>query len=136
MANINITFNNKEYLIDESSFSAANAALKSHFSTVMNGSGATINLDGAAYNIDSTKLSDAMNEFISHLGTIAGSGHKVIVNGVEYGIDSIKVADAISDIETILTGTTEELLEGDGAEFYTLAPTPLTFRSTAPLNEL
>lgn len=30
----------------------------------------------------------------------------------------------------------EERLEGDGAEFYTLAPTALSFRSTAPLNEL
>ena len=31
---------------------------------------------------------------------------------------------------------TEERLEGDGAEYYTLAPTALSFRSTAPLNEL
>lgn len=30
----------------------------------------------------------------------------------------------------------EERLEGDGAEYYTLAPTALSFRSTAPLNEL
>jgi hypothetical protein len=30
----------------------------------------------------------------------------------------------------------EPALEGDGQEFYTLAPTALTFRSTAPLNEL
>jgi hypothetical protein len=29
----------------------------------------------------------------------------------------------------------EERLEGDGAEYYTLAPTALSFRSTAPLNE-
>jgi hypothetical protein len=30
----------------------------------------------------------------------------------------------------------EERLDGDGAEYYTLAPTTLSFRSTAPLNEL
>jgi hypothetical protein len=30
----------------------------------------------------------------------------------------------------------DERLEGDGSEYYTLAPTPLSFRSTAPLNEL
>lgn len=30
----------------------------------------------------------------------------------------------------------DEKLEGDGSEFYTLAPTPLSFRSDAPLNEL
>jgi hypothetical protein len=35
-----------------------------------------------------------------------------------------------------LIGTPEERLEGDGAEYYTLAPTALSFRSTAPLNEL
>ena len=32
--------------------------------------------------------------------------------------------------------STEERLEGDGAEYYTLAPTSLSFRSDAPLNEL
>jgi hypothetical protein len=30
----------------------------------------------------------------------------------------------------------EERLEGDGQEFYTMAPSTLSFRSTAPLNEL
>ena len=30
---------------------------------------------------------------------------------------------------------TPEVLEGTGAEYYTLAPTALSFRSTAPLNE-
>ncbi len=32
--------------------------------------------------------------------------------------------------------TEDELLEGDGQEFHKFAPTALTFRSTAPLNEL
>ena len=39
-------------------------------------------------------------------------------------------------IDLVNSTPTEERLEGDGAEFYTLAPTALSFRSTAPLNEL
>lgn len=72
MAKININFNDKNYQIDEDSLSAATTALTSHLSTVMNGSGATINLGGTVYNIDSAKLSAATNAFVSHLGTVAG----------------------------------------------------------------
>jgi hypothetical protein len=136
MAKTNISFNNKNYQIDEASLSTATAALKSHLSTVMNGTGAVINLGGVAYSIDAAKLSATTNAFVQHLGTIAGSGHKVMIDGVEYGIDSTKLTSAISDIEAVLAGTGEERLEGDGAEYYTLAPTALSFRSTAPLNEL
>lgn len=46
-------------------------------------------------------------------------------------ISCLTIADATNP-----TTTTAERLEGDGQEFYTLAPTPLTFRSTAPLSEL
>lgn len=137
MAKTNIVFNNKNYSIDESSIASATAALRTHLSTVMNGSGTTINLGGTAYNIDATKLATATNDFTSHLATIAGSGHKVMVNGIEYSIDSTKVQGAISELEAVFSGDIgEERLEGDGAEFYTLAPTALSFRSTAPLNEL
>lgn len=136
MAKYNISFNDKNYSIDETPLSAASTALKSHFSTVMNGTGATVNFGGTAYGIDSAKLSTARNTFVSHLGTIAGNGHKVVVNGTEYNVDSSKLQNAISEIETVLAGTGEERLDGDGAEFYTLAPTALSFRSTAPLNEL
>lgn len=136
MAKININFNNTTYQIDESALSSASTSLKQHLSTVMNGSGATINFGGTAYNIDSTKLSTAKNEFVTHLGTIAGNGMKVVIGGVEYGVDSAKVAGAISEIDAVLADLGEERLEGDGAEFYTLAPTALSFRSTAPLNEL
>lgn len=136
MAKIKIILNSKEYLIDESILSSASNELKEHMSTVMNGSGAVINLDGVPYNIDITKLSTATNNFVSHLGTIAGSGSKVTVGGTEYGIDSTKLTCAISDLEAFLGGTDEERLEGDGAEYYTLAPSALSFRSTAPLNEL
>lgn len=144
MAKININFNNKNYEVDSDSLTNATNDLKQYLSTTMAGSGATISLGGVAYNIDSTKLSTATNNFVSHLGTIAGSGKKVTVNGVEYSVDSNKVSGAISELEAVLGGLnnpdeptpTEERLEGDGAEFYTLAPTALSFRSTAPLNEL
>lgn len=102
MAKINISFNNNDYHVDESSLSSSAAQLQSHLSTVMNGSGVVINLCGTAYNVDSAKLSSATNDFISHLGTIAGVGSKVVVNGVEYSFDSTKVQDAVSDLETIL----------------------------------
>lgn len=102
MAKIIIPFNNKEYSIDESVFSAASAALKSHLSTVMNGSGATVNFDGVTYNVDSAKLSAATSDFITHLGTVAGNGKKIVIGGVEYNVDSAKMAGAISEIEAVL----------------------------------
>lgn len=97
-----IKFNNKEYPIPESTLAPATAELKSHISTIMNGEGATITIDGTSYNIDSTKLSAAATDFVSHLGTIAGSGMKVIIGGIEYGIDSSKVAGALSELESAL----------------------------------
>lgn len=104
MAKIDISFNNKNYSIDEASLSTATDALKSHLSTVMNGSGAAINLGGTAYNIDAVKLSAATNDFISHLRTIAGNGYKVVVNGTEYSIDSTKMAGAVAELHTVLSG--------------------------------
>lgn len=144
MAKTNIKFNNKNYEIDEASLSTATSALKSHLSTTMAGTGATINFGGTAYNIDSTKLSTATNNFITHLNTIAGNGAEVVVNGTKYSVDSTKLSGALSELGTAfdkLENPTpdepaEERLEGDGAEYYTLAPTALSFRSTAPLNEL
>ena len=109
MAKINIPFNDKEYSVDESVLSAATAELKTHLSTVMNGTGSVINLGGVPY-IDSTKLTAATNAFVSHLGTVAGNGHKVVVNGVEYNIDSAKMAGAIADLHNVLGG----LQSGDG----------------------
>lgn len=104
MAKINIPFNNTNYSIDEASLSAATAALRTHLSSVMNGTGATINFGGTSYNVDSAKLTTATNDFVSHLGTIAGSGSKVVIGGVEYSIGSDKVASAISELETVLGG--------------------------------
>jgi hypothetical protein len=270
---LNIHFNNTSYNISEAALNAASERIKTHLSTTMSGSGATITLGGTSYSIDATKLSTATNSFVSHLGTIAGgsggsdtltwdgnteglecasnpivdmtwyrvsdvvlsaddlvngvsittvkasdgeeqsmdigydtiqsvitddgcikatfffsiptdnyslvlskpangteltalfekagiyfyasggiytsrltipnytgfgggSGSKVTVGGVEYSVDSAKVQGAVAELESVLSGLGEERLEGDGAEYYTLAPTPLTFRSTAPLNEL
>ena len=136
MGKPNLSFNDKNYFIDEPAISAATAALKSHLSTVMNGTGATINLGGISYGIDATKLTAATNGFITHLGTISGTGKKVTVGGVEYGIGTDKVAGAVSELETHWSGLGEEILEGDGQEFHKFAPTALSFRSTAPLSEL
>ena len=101
MSKINIFFNNKDYLIDESAFSSASNKLKSHLLNVMNGSGAVINFGGTSYNVDSTKLSKVRNDFVSHLGTISGNGSKVSVNGIEYNVDSSKIASVVSELETV-----------------------------------
>ena len=102
MSKINISFNNTNYSIDESALSAASNALKSHLSTVMNGTGATINLGGVPYSIDSTKLSAATNDFTTYLGTISGTGYKVNVGGVEYGVGADKVSGAFTSLNVML----------------------------------
>ena len=111
MAKTNISFNNKNYSIPDESLSSASAALKSHLSTVMNGTGAIINLGGIAYSIDGTKLSAATTDFTSYLRAVAGTGYKVIVNGSEYNIDSTKLAGAVTEIEAVLGG-----LKTDGGQ--------------------
>jgi hypothetical protein len=118
MAKVNILFNGTDYLIDEAALEQASTELKTHLSSAMNGSGATINFGGVSYNVDSTKLSNATNNFVSHLGTISGSGSKVIINGVEYSVDSAKVSDAISEMETVFSQfvenfVSENLVVGD-----------------------
>jgi hypothetical protein len=102
MAKTNIKFNNTTYQVDESTLASATAQLQSHLSTVMNGSGAAISLGGLSYNIDSAKLSNATNAFVSYLGTVAGNGYKIMVNGTEYSIDASKMSDAIAELETVL----------------------------------
>lgn len=105
-----VIFNNKNYSIDDSAFVPHSNALKQHFSSVMNGSGAAINFGGTVYNIDSAKLAAAKNALITHLGTISGNDYKVVIGEVEYGIDAGKVAGAVSEIEAVLGGA----ISGDG----------------------
>ena len=102
MAKTIIIFNDKKYSIDGSSLSVATTELKSHLETVMAGSGATINIGGSVYNVDSTKLQTATNDFASRLGTLTGSGHSVVVGGVKHSVDSAKVANTILGFETVL----------------------------------
>lgn len=96
MAKINILFDGENYSIDKYAISSSTEALKTHLSTAMNGTGATINLDGTTYNVDSTKLANATNNFVSYLETISGSGSKITIGGIEYSVDSAKLADAKS----------------------------------------
>ena len=104
MANIKVIFDNTDYLVDESALTPALDALKSHLSTTMNGTGATIKLGGTAYSVDSAKLTSARTTFVTHLGTIAGTGSKVNVGGVEYNLDSSKLNMAVSAISSALNG--------------------------------
>ena len=108
MAKIKINFDDSLYNIDESSLSSPLAELQSHFLNKMNGSGEVLHLGGTSYNIDSTKLSNTANKFITHLGTIAGNGRKVVVNGTEYNVDSAKVQDAVDELHVILGGLSSE----------------------------
>lgn len=102
MAKINILFDGTDYPVDESALEPASSALKSHLSTTMAGSGATIQFGGTTYSVDSAKLDSAKNTFITHLGTIAGNGSRVVIDGVEYFIDDNKITDAISELEEVL----------------------------------
>lgn len=104
MAKLNIAFDDKIYSIEYSDFSVPASNLSLHLSTVMNGSGAEIDLNGTSYNVDSTKLANATSNFITHLGTVSGSGKKVVINGVEYSIDSNKMTKAVTDLHTVLSG--------------------------------
>lgn len=94
-----IILNNKEYDIDNAVIASVTNDLKQHLSTTMAGTGATIELDGIAYNIDSVKLSTATNNFVSHLGTISGSGKTITIGGVEFSVDASKVSDALGGLE-------------------------------------
>lgn len=114
MAIINIVFNDTNYSIDDSSLSATVASLQHHLSTVMNGSGAVINLNGTSYDVDSAKLSTATNDFVSHLENIPGSGLKVVVDGVEYSVDLDKVQSAIFELDTVLGNLSNLTPDGVG----------------------
>lgn len=54
----------------------------------------------------------------------------------EFSIDDTIVFFFNGGTAADVVGPAEERLEGDGQEFYTMAPSTLSFRSTAPLNEL
>lgn len=98
-----ILFNDTNYNIDDASLASATDSLKSHLSTVMNGSGATINIGGTEYSVDSTKLSVLKDEFVSHLSLISGNGANVVVGGVSYSVDSTKIQGTISEFEAVLS---------------------------------
>lgn len=120
MAETNISFNNKNYSIDETSLSAPTSALKSHLSTVMNGTGAVVVFDGASYNVDFEKIEVATSEFVTHLRTIAGNGYNVVVDGIEYNIDPTKVQDAIVELEAVLNNLNAPTTNGDGVKLLSL----------------
>ena len=63
---------------------------------------------------------------------------KIKFNNKTYSIDPASLTEATSKFEAHLISMIggSEVLEGDGQEFHKLAPTALSFRSTAPLNEL
>lgn len=103
MSKLNIEFNGASFVIDESALESASADIKSHLSSVMNGAGATINFGGVDYNVDSTKLSAATNNFITHLGTIAGNGAKITIGGVEYNVDADKLEEVTAEFEYTLS---------------------------------
>ena len=114
MAKINLSLNGKNFSVDESVLEAATASLKAHLSSVMNGSGATINLGGTNYNVDSTKLATATSDFTTHLRSIAGNGPKISVGGIEFSIDSTKINKVMSGLHThfeelVLPASVEEL---------------------------
>lgn len=102
MAKMNITFNNVDYRIDETVFEPATSALESYLLNNITGEGASVKFGGQRYTVDSVKLSDATNRFISHVITISGSGPKVQIGGVDYSVDYADVTDAFNSIGELL----------------------------------
>lgn len=70
------------------------------------------------------------------LSTNAQSGAAVAQALANIPTQFSPITDAELDEICVITSSVEERLEGDGQEFYTMAPSTLSFRSTAPLNEL
>lgn len=94
---------------------------------------ATVNTNSTLTTTDKT-LVGAINEINEKVGNTVESDGVIITspNGTKY---RITVSDD-GTLSAILDGIAQERLEGDGQEFYTTAPSTLSFRSTAPLNEL
>ena len=116
MSKLNINFNNSEYSIKESALASAKDSLKTHLSSVMNGSGGgntIITLDGTDYTVDSTKLSTATDGFVAHIGTLAGGLEPIVWDGdpaghelgtftmTNYGITTslVKISDRVITVE-------------------------------------
>lgn len=133
----NVFFDGIDYLVDDGPLAPAKEDFKTHFSSTLAGSGATINFGGINYNIDSAKLATTKTDFVTHLGTISGSGRKVKVSNVEYGIDTAKTADAVEEIHAVLRG----LMSGGSSDpvvalipegaAYTIAATGTTLNAGA-----
>lgn len=112
MANLNIVFNGKRYLIEQSAIKTMVDNLKNYISTNMAGTGTFIQLDGQMYEISSTKYSGIVNNFVSYLGTITGDGKvKVTVDGTEYSIDSDNMNKAIINIEDTLEEVANSIMD-------------------------
>ena len=118
MSKINISLNGSTFELDESVLASASTDIKSHLSSVMNGEGAVIKFDGVDYNVDSTKLSAATNDFVAHLGTIAGEGAKIRIGDIEYSVDSSKISGALSNLESAFDALgTPEVVYSEGFDF-------------------
>ena len=112
MAKFNISFNGADYTVDKSALFPTINSLKEHLSTVMNGTGATINFGGTSYSVDSVKLQSATDTFISHLNDAAGDGLKTFIDGVEYTVDSTKMSSAMNDLCMTFDGLLPKIAAG------------------------
>ena len=85
--------------------------------------------------IKMTALADAIRELS---GTSTSKGVEVMAEDISRAnSEIIRQAELIAQILAALeSNEPAEVLEGDGQEFYTMAPSTLSFRSTAPLDEL
>lgn len=112
-ARIEIDFNDEKYIVDKSFLSSAIEDLETHFSTVINGVGTTVNFMGAEYGIDSEKLSTATNALISHVAELAGSGKKVKIGGIEYTIDLTKAARTFENLENLFSDLENAFIDSE-----------------------
>ena len=103
---INIKFNNADYTVEESAIAGAKSLLKTHLTTVMNGSGASVKFDGTNYSLSSDKLNAAKDSFAAYLQSIVttGAGTEIIMDGVKYNVNSSRLSTAISNMANALAG--------------------------------
>ena len=95
----------------------------------------TLDWQGNAWFAGDITVGENKDNLLKEITTTENSGLKVTnKNQIEIDDDIIFIFDC--GTSTGYNDEEEERLEGDGAEFYILAPTPLSFRSDAPLNEL
>lgn len=114
MSKINVYFDGANYSMDRSALNDTADRLKHHMSSVMQGPGAKVRFSDNLYDIDSNKLSNATNKFVSHVQNIVGDGKSVTVGGINYSVNKSDIDDATASISDEIKSINTRQLFADG----------------------